>query len=242
MRESGCRTVKVKVAGSRETTEQDVARVAAVRRALGSDGRIRIDANGAWTVDEAERALARLGEFGLEYVEQPCASLREMAQLRRRVDVPLAVDEAIRKAPDPLHVDLVSEAADVLVVKSAPLGGVAAAGAVAARYGLPVVVSSALDTSVGLAGGLALAAALPGMPMACGLGTGRLLSGDVVRDPLVPLNGRLTVRRPAVDPDLLSSVRAPASVLAGWRQRVIAAWTALPPGIPTSTASTGGRT
>lgn len=190
---SGCTTVKVKVAEG-----DDEARVEAVRDALGPEGRIRIDVNGAWDVDEAAKRIAILGRYDLEYVEQPVATLEEMAELRKRVDVPLAADESVRTADDPLRVKGL-EAADVVVLKVQPLGGVWRCLEVAEAAGLPAVVSSAVETSVGLAAGVALAAALPELPYACGLGTASLLEGDVVADPLVPVDGVLRVRRPVVD-------------------------------------------
>lgn len=202
-RAAGCRTVKVKVAERGQALADDIARCEAVRAALGPAGRLRVDANGAWDVDDAVRAIRSLARFDLEYVEQPVATLVDMAQVRRRVDVRLAADESIRHADDPLRVAGL-EAADVVVLKVQPLGGVAAALRVAEAAGLPAVVSSAVETSVGLAAGVALAAALPELPHACGLGTGLLLTRDVVAEPLVPVDGWLAVRRPAPDPALLA--------------------------------------
>jgi o-succinylbenzoate synthase len=195
---SGCRTAKVKVAERGQADSDDIARVEAVRDALGPDGKIRVDANGGWDLDRARRMLRELDRFGLEYAEQPCATLEELASLRRVVTVPIAADESIRRAEDPLRVRAAG-AADIVVVKVQPLGGVRAALQVAEACGLPVVVSSAVDTSVGLAAGLALAAALPELPYACGLGTMSLLTGDVTADPLTETGGELRVRRPAVD-------------------------------------------
>nr|WP_269085599.1 o-succinylbenzoate synthase [Nonomuraea pusilla] len=200
---SGCATAKVKVAEPGQTLDDDLARVEAVRDALGPSGRLRVDANGAWDVDEAVRRLKLLDRFELEYAEQPCATLDELAAVRRACDVPVAADESIRRAEDPLRVRA-AEAADIAVVKVQPLGGVRAALRVVEACGLPAVVSSAVETSVGLAAGLALAAALPSLPYACGLGTLALLTGDVVDDPLVPVDGRLAVRRPPVDPARLA--------------------------------------
>src|SRR6202034_4040422 len=177
--------------------------VEAVRDALGPDGRIRVDANGGWETGQAARMLRRLARFGLEYAEQPCATLDELAELRRHVDIPVAADESIRKADDPLKVRAAG-AADIVMVKVQPLGGVRAALRVAEACGLPVVVSSAVDTSVGLAAGVALAAALPALPYACGLATMSLLSGDVTAEPLAEAGGVLPVRRPEVDPDALA--------------------------------------
>ncbi len=193
---AGCSTVKVKVAEGGQTLADDIARCAAVRDALGSAGKLRVDANAAWSVAQATHAISALAAFDLEYVEQPVASLEDMALLRRRVDVPLAADESIRTAEDPLRVAGL-EAADVVILKVQPLGGVARGLQVAEAAGLPAVVSSAVETSVGLSAGLALAAALPELPYACGLGTARLLGGDVADDSLTPEEGGLRVRRPA---------------------------------------------
>ena len=205
---SGCTTAKVKVAEPGQTLADDVARVAAVREALGPEGRIRVDANAAWTVDQAVEALGRLEEAagGLEYAEQPCTTLDALAEVRSRTGVRIAADEAIRRD----HADpaLVRDAVDVAVIKVQPSGGVTAALALAQALGLPAVVSSALDTSVGLAAGVRLAAALPDLPFACGLGTGLLLADDVVERPLAPEGGLLdvqdassvTLRRPVPSP------------------------------------------
>jgi len=200
---SGCRTAKVKVAEPGQDGAEDIERVAAVRDALGPDGRIRVDANGGWDVPAATRMLRALGRYSLEYAEQPCATLEELAELRRFIDIPVAADESIRKAEDPLRVRAAG-AADIVMVKVQPLGGVRPALAVAEACGLPVVVSSAVDTSVGLAAGVALAAALPGLPYACGLATMSLLAGDVTAEPLAEDAGELPVRRPAVDAEALA--------------------------------------
>lgn len=224
----GCTTAKVKVAERGQGIEDDVARVVEVRAVLGPSGRIRVDANGAWSVDEARTALARLSRLGLEYAEQPCRTVEELRDLRIAlarggVDVLVAADESIRKAEDPLRVrDL--EAADVVVVKVAPLGGVRAALEVVAACGLPAVVSSALDTSIGISAGVALAASLPSLDHACGLGTVALLGGDVATAPLVPVGGLLPAGRVAADPGLLRRWAAPEQRLTWWRERVGACW------------------
>jgi o-succinylbenzoate synthase len=223
---SGCRTAKVKVAEAGQADADDIARVEAVRDALGPGGRVRVDANGAWSVDHAARMLRTLGRFGLEYAEQPCASLAELAELRRRVDVPLAADESVRRAEDPLAVRAAG-AADIVVLKVQPLGGVRAALRVAAECGLPVVVSSAVESSVGLAAGVALAAALPGLPYDCGLATMSLLTGDVTAEPLAAEDGTLPVRGCVPDPGRLS---AWASDPAPWVARMRAAAEFLGPG------------
>lgn len=219
-RSAGCRTAKVKVAEPGQSLAEDLDRVEAVRAALGADGRVRVDANGAWSVDEAVVAIRALDRFGLEYVEQPCATLAEMAALRRRIDVPLAADESVRTAEDPLRIAGL-EAADILVLKVAPLGGVRRALAVAEACGLPVVVSSALETSVGIAAGVALAAALPELPYACGLATAALLSADVCSESLLPVHGALPVRRP--EPDMIDAVEADPATRERWQARLAAA-------------------
>ena len=216
---SGCRTAKVKVAEKGQAEDEDIERVAAVRDALGPDGRIRVDANGGWSVDQAARLLRRLGRYSLEYAEQPCATLEELARLRRLVDIPVAADESIRRAEDPMKVRAAG-AADIVMIKVQPLGGVRAALRVAQACGLPAVVSSAVDTSVGLAAGVALAAALPELPYACGLATMSLLGGDVTAEPLTESGGELRVRRPAVDQDALARWEADPEP---WRQRALAA-------------------
>jgi len=216
-RDSGCRTAKVKVAEPGQGEADDIARVEAVRDALGPGGRVRVDANGAWTPDTAVRMIKALGD--LEYAEQPCATLEELSEVRRRVDTPIAADESIRRAEDPLRVRA-ADAADIVVLKVQPLGGVRAALAVAEACGLPVVVSSAVETSVGLAAGLALAAALPELPYACGLGTLSLLEGDVVGEPLTAVEGVIEVRRPEVDEAALRRYEVDGE---GWRRRAAAA-------------------
>lgn len=225
VRASGCRTAKVKVAEPGQDLTADTERVAAVRDALGPGGRLRVDANGAWDVATAALAIARLARHDLEYVEQPCATLDELRDLRRRTPVPIAADESIRTAEDPARV-VAAGAADVLVLKVQPLGGVHRALEVAAAGGLPVVVSSAVETSVGLAAGLAFAAALPELRHACGLGTQPLLASDVVTDPLAPVDGELVVRRPAPDPQLLEAAAPPPEEAAALLDRLAAADTA----------------
>jgi O-succinylbenzoate synthase len=216
VRASGCTTAKVKVAEAGQTLADDIARVEAVRDALGPAGKLRVDANAAWTVDEAVPALKALDVFALEYAEQPVRTLEEMAQLRRQVDVLLAADESVRRAEDPMRVAGL-EAADIVVLKVQPIGGIRRCLEVAEACGLPVVVSSAVETSVGIAAGVALAAALPELPYACGLGTVSLLDGDVTPDPLIPIDGELPVR--AVEPDL-SMVHADDDVREWWLARM----------------------
>lgn len=223
VRRSGCGTAKVKVAEKGQTLADDIARVEAVRDAIGPHGRVRVDANGGWSVDEAVAAITALDRAagGLEYVEQPCSSVEELAAVRRKVDVPIAADESIRRADDPFRV-VELDAADIAVLKVAPLGGVHACLRIAEQIGLPVVVSSAVDTSIGLAAGLALAAALPELPYACGLATTSLLDGDVVAHPLVPVDGFLPVGRQVLDLDAYEQVAADGATDARWQARLAA--------------------
>jgi O-succinylbenzoate synthase len=217
----GCTTAKVKVAEPGQTLADDEARLEAVRDALGAGGAVRVDANGGWSVEEAVAAVAALDRAagGQEYVEQPCASVEDLAAVRRRVGVPVAADESIRRAADPYRVrDL--EAADIAVLKVQPLGGVRACLRIAEDIGLPVVVSSALETSVGIAAGVALAAALPELPYACGLATVQMFTADVVADSLLPVDGALPVGRPVVDEAQLAAVAADPARVAHWEARL----------------------
>jgi O-succinylbenzoate synthase len=217
----GCTTAKVKVAAARQSPAEDEDRLRAVRDELGPGGRIRVDANGAWDVDRATRLLPRYDRAagGLEYAEQPCGTTEELAAVRRKLDIPIAADESIRRADDPLRV-AASEAADVAVLKVQPLGGVRACLRIAGQIGLPVVVSSALETSVGIAAGVALAAALPDLPYACGLATVGLLAHDVVDDPLVAVDGALPVRRPVPSETKLAAIRADEPTSTWWADRI----------------------
>jgi len=218
----GCTTAKVKVAEPGTTVDDDVARVAAVRRVMGPEAAVRVDANGLWSVEQASAALERLAPFDLQYAEQPCATVPELAELRSRVaglGVRVAADESVRKASDPLAVARAG-AADVLVVKAQPLGGISAARAVIADAGLPCVVSSALDTSVGLGMGAFLAAAAMTPGYAAGLGTAAMFAGDVTADPLLPVGGRVPVRRVDVEPELVERSAASPERTAWWRARV----------------------
>jgi O-succinylbenzoate synthase len=201
----------------------DAARLEAVRDALGPGGEVRVDANGGWSVDEAVRVLPVLDRAagGLEYVEQPCATVEELAMVRRRLDVPVAADESIRRAEDPYRVRAL-DAADVAVLKVQPLGGVRACLRIAEDIDLPVVVSSALETSVGIAAGVALAAALPELPFACGLATVQLLADDVTLPSLLPVDGTLPVGRPHVDGAALDRTAAGGERVEHWRLRLAA--------------------
>ena len=232
----GCRTAKVKVAqrlrdGSLEALDVELDRVAAVRAALDDlfgpgIGRIRVDANGAWSPDDAVVHLREIDAAagGLEYAEQPCASVEDLARLRRRIDVPIAADESIRRAEDPMCV-VKKGAADVVVLKVQPLGGVRACLELAERVRLPVVVSSALESSIGLAAGVALAAALPELPYACGLATSQLLISDVVSSPLLPIDGQLPAlavddSRLVPDPQLPALTSLSPNLTIAWERRM----------------------
>ena len=220
---SGCRTAKVKVAEPGQAEGEDEARLEAVRDALGPGGLVRIDVNGLWDVDTELRRLPVLDRAGggLEYVEQPCTEVADLAVVRRRQHVPVAADESIRRAADPYLVrDL--EAADVAVLKVLPLGGVRACLRIAEDIGLPVVVSSAFESSVGITAGVALAAALPELHHACGLATVSLLTDDVVEQPLLPVDGALPVGRPVVVPAALDRLGAAPDRVAHWEARLAA--------------------
>jgi O-succinylbenzoate synthase len=212
----GAHTAKVKVAEPGQGLADDVERVNAVRELVQT---VRVDANGGWSVEQAVRATAALTADGpLEYLEQPCATVDELAELRRRVDVPIAADESIRKADDPLAV-VRARAADIAVLKVAPLGGVSALLDIAAQIDIPVVVSSALDSAVGIAAGLAAAAALPELSHACGLGTGGLFVEDVAAA-AVPVDGSLAVGPVVPDPARLQALAAPPERRQWWIDRV----------------------
>ena len=222
----GCATAKIKVAEPGVSLSRDCARIAAVadalRETVGGQAMIRLDANGAWEVDEARTAIpamaAAAGVVPIEYVEQPCLTVDELAEVRRSVDVPIAADESIRRAEDPLEVAC-KEAADVVIIKVAPLGGVRAALRVARKSGLGVVVSSALETSVGLSVGVAAAAAVPGVPRAAGLATASLLVGDVT-EPLIPDRGRLPVGRLEPDQELIDRTPVDGDLVSRWGMRL----------------------
>jgi O-succinylbenzoate synthase len=235
--QTGATTFKVKVAEPGSALADDLARVATVRAALSEAGvrdpLIRLDANGAWTVTEARRAARMFAaEFGavLDYFEQPCRTTTELAELRYRlvddeVRVRIAVDEGLRRARDLYADDLAASlrsAGDVLIVKVAPVGGVARALSLIEEIGLPVVVSGEMNTSVGLCAGLALAAAVPDLAGAAGLGTGLLLNDDVSATTLIPRDGQMAVTRRLPDEQALGRA---ADALGGeqtmwWRERL----------------------
>lgn len=232
-RYDGPGTVKVKVAEKGQSLPDDVARVAAVRAALPG-ARLRIDANQGWDHAQALAALEALEPFGLEYAEQPVPEIEGLARLReelarRGLDIKIAADESVRKESDPLAVARAG-AADLIVVKAQPLGGVRNALRVVREAGLPAVVSSALDTSIGLRIGAGLAAALPELPFACGLGTGSLFEVDVASPAYVAVGGELDLRPVVADPELLRLHRASPERERWWRDRTAAAYRHLPAG------------
>ena len=222
---SGCRTAKVKVADPRSGPADDLARLRAVRSALGADGAIRVDANGAWSVDQAERQLGDWAELGLQYAEQPCARVEELADLRARLQragtpVPIAADESIRRADDPQRVVELG-AADVVVLKNQPLGGWRSCVGLADQLGLPVVLSSALETSIGIWAGLQAACAVPGQELACGLNTVTLLADDVLAEPLVARDGHLELdERPVPEAAALARLAANPERRQWWEDRL----------------------
>lgn len=187
---SGAKTFKVKVG---KNLNEDVIRVARVF-SIAPKAAIRIDVNGLWSVDEALTHLyAYYEEIGpFEYVEQPCATVEELRELKAKIKIPLriAADEIIRKAPDPFTVDL-TDAADVLMLKVQPLGGIKQSMEIAAHHGLPVVVSSALESAIGIEYGLELAASVEELTLDCGLATGSLLADDVAEHKIV--NGKIAL-------------------------------------------------
>ena len=216
----GARTAKVKVAEPGQSLADDVARVNAVRALVPT---VRVDANGGWSVDEAVTAARALTADGpLEYLEQPCATVPELAEVRRRVQVPVAADESIRKADDPLHV-VRSRAADIAVLKVAPLGGVRAMLAVAEQIDIPIVVSSALDSAVGIGIGLVAAGCLPSLPHACGLGTGGLFVDDIA-ETVAPVDGELPAAAVVPDPARVAALAAAPERARWWIDRIRDCW------------------
>ena len=228
------RTVKIKVAEKGQTPGQDVDRIVAVKNNF-PDAKIRLDANGGWSPELSFSFIKALKGQGieLEYLEQPCKSIEELAKLRGLIadagfSVKIAADESVRRATDPLEVASAG-AADILVLKAQPLGGVARALEISAEAGLPVVVSSAIDSSVGLAMGAQLAAALPELDFDCGLGTAALLAGDVTREPLKPVDGFIDVRRVEVDPMKLDVFEAEDHRIDWWIDRLDRSFSLLHP-------------
>jgi o-succinylbenzoate synthase len=221
-------TVKVKVGGVGSTRALDVARVKAVRDILGPSGRIRLDANGSWSLDEAEHAIREMESFDIDYVEQPVASVEDLAELRRRITrlgIQVAADESIRRSSD-LNRVLAEEAADIAVMKVQPLGGIERAvelAQAANALGVSVVVSSALETSVGLYYGVMLHQRLVNLglnPLDPGLGTASLLAADVVQIPLLATAGVLSVTPPVLDTTALAQHALPPERADWWLARL----------------------
>ena len=195
---SGVKTYKVKVG---DNLSEDIVRLTRIR-SLGRKVKIRIDVNGLWSVEQALTNLyafyENVGPF--EYVEQPCATLDELRELKSKIRIPLkiAVDEVIRKSSDPFALDL-QGAADIVMLKVQPLGGIKRAHAIAEHHKLPIVVSSALESAVGINHGLMLAASFKEMNFDCGLGTGSLLAADVAHFPIVDGKIEISEFEPQLD-------------------------------------------
>ena len=213
---AGCDTVKIKVG---ENLGEDILRVARVR-ALLPKAKLRLDVNGGWSVEQALVNLYSIyEEVGpLEYVEQPCATLTELRKLKEKlvIDFKIVGDEIIRKAIDPFAIDL-QGAVDVLMLKVAPLGGISRTREIGAHHKLPMVVSSALDSAVGIGYGLQLAASLPTLDYSCGLATGQLLSANIAELPLQ--NGEMALHSVSPDADLLAKYAVPVERLTWWKER-----------------------
>lgn len=188
----GAKCFKIKVGID---TAQDLSRIDVVRR-LKPEAKIRVDVNGLWSVNEAESFLKSIGE--IEYVEQPCQTVEELRELKQRIDVKIVGDEILRKAVDPFDIDL-NGAVDYLMLKVQPLGGIKRAHALAEHHKLPVVVSSALESAVGINYGLVLAASFAQMNFDCGLGTGSLLAEDVAHLPIIDGQIEITEFEPVFD-------------------------------------------
>lgn len=217
------KTVKIKVAEPGQNLQQDLDRIHAALKAY-PNVKIRLDANGGYEVQEALELAQQLVKLSvpLEYLEQPVSSIAEMAELRTKLEelgVKIAADESVRKVTDPLAVARAA-AADVLVLKVAPLGGIHRALEIAREANLPVVISSALESSVGLSMGAHLAAALPNLDFDCGLGTAALLAGDISRSPITPVDGKIKVTRVEVDESLLSTFKAEDHRADWWLERL----------------------
>jgi len=205
----GCTTIKIKV-GTNE--EEDLARIAMVRK-LSPQAKIRIDVNGLWSVDQASKFLERCGE--IEYVEQPCASVEELRELKSRVDVKIVGDEILRKSTNPFEVDL-QGAIDIVMLKVQPLGGIKRAHALAAHHKLPVVVSSALESAIGINYGLTLAASFQELSYDCGLATGSLLARNVAELPIIDGKMQITRFEPNFD-----GLETSADRFEWWKNRIM---------------------
>jgi O-succinylbenzoate synthase len=211
----GVTTFKVKVG---DNLSEDIARLAKVR-ALRPEVKLRIDVNGNWSVADAVTNLRAIYEnIGpLEYVEQPCATIEELRELKEKlqINIPIAGDEVLRKARDPFAINL-EGAVDVLMLKVQPLGGIERAHKLAEHHKLPVVVSSALESAVGINYGLILAASFPELDFDCGLGTGSLLATNVAELPFI--DGQIHIRE--FEPEFSGHEVAPER-FEWWKNRVM---------------------
>ena len=209
----GAKVVKIKVGGDLELDIQRIENALAVN----PNYLIRLDVNGGWTVSQATESVSRIIErIGIEkfqYIEQPVATLEELRELK--LPIPVVGDEVIRKTEDPFSIDL-QGAVDILMLKVSPLGGIKRAKEIAAHHKLPVVVSSALESAVGISHGIKLAAALPELKYACGLGTGKLLANDVADLPIV--DGRIKVTN--VNPSGMLNYQAAPERIKWWEERI----------------------
>jgi len=209
----GTKVVKIKIGGD---LASDIERIENTL-SINPNFKIRLDVNGGWKVSQATESVARIiervGIEKLEYIEQPVATLEELRELK--LPIPVVGDEVIRKAVDPFAIDL-NGAVDILMLKVSPLGGINRALKIAAHHKLPVVVSSALESAVGISHGLKLAASLPELNFACGLGTGKLLTNNVADLPIV--NGRMKVAQ--VNPSGMLNFQAAPERISWWQQRI----------------------
>ncbi len=232
---TGATTYKVKC-GSPDFRD-DVSRldelIYTLDHQVSPEAKIRIDINGAWSVDQAVERIREISDMcgsRLEYVEQPVSSLADCAVIRERIPVKIAIDEGVRLLADArLHVSALQAAGDIAILKAIPLGGVARALDIASMLEMPCVVSGSMDSSVGLTQGIALAAALPELEYACGFSTGSLLAEDVVTTTLIPHDGTIAVGRIAPDEALLAGLasRVDSATKNYWRERVIACYEVL---------------
>jgi o-succinylbenzoate synthase len=218
-------TVKIKVAEAGQSQAEDIQRIKAVRD-IYPNAKLRLDANGNLSVDQALELIRDLDsqEIPLEYFEQPVETIAELAEVKLtlakdQIPVKIAADESVRKVTDPLAVAQ-ANAADILVLKVAPLSGISRSLEIAKDAGLPVVISSALDSSIGISMGAHLAALLPELNFDCGLGTAALLAGDVTREPLMPIDGQIDVKRVNVDQEKLQIFQADDHRVDWWLERL----------------------
>ena len=217
------KTVKIKVAELGQTLEDDLARITAVKR-LYPETRIRLDANGGYSVEQTIALLQKIEGTPIEYFEQPVATIEELVTLKLAMEsgglqVKIAADESIRKASDPMLIQK-SGAADIAVLKVQPLGGIARSLEIASQMTMEPVVSSALETSLGISQGLFLASQLPKLNYACGLGTVSLLESDLAKNPLIPVDGFLEVQEVELDQAAVAELAADSERTDFWHRRL----------------------